>query len=210
MKTLNAGDNLAFLTQKILGLKVKNKRLLIALAGPPASGKSTLARALVDALNENGPVAVLMPMDGFHLDDAILTKMGLLARKGSPETFDSHGFVNAVVRLNAEDSVYLPVFDRERELSVAGAVAVRQEHKIVIVEGNYLCFDEHPWRSLIDHWDLSVYLDVAPEVLTERLVQRWLDLGISRSVALEKADFNDLPNAERVRTARSRVDVLIS
>jgi len=184
-------------------------RRLIAIAGPPASGKSTLAAALVNGLNASGGPAVLVPMDGFHLDNNILSEQGLLTRKGSPESFDALGFVNAISRLRTEPDVILPAFDRARDISIAGAVKVTANHRVVVVEGNYLFFNAAPWHHLDGMWDLSVYLNVPHDVLVERLVQRWLDLGLTRQEALEKARMNDLPNAERVAASRMPMDFVI-
>lgn len=205
----NSEDPIGFLVAKTKALPNTSVRTLIAIAGPPASGKSTLSANLVAALYAQGLPAVLIPMDGFHLDNPILTDMGMLKRKGSPETFDGDGFINAIQRLKSESELYLPSFDRSKDLSVAGSVAVTGDHKFAVVEGNYLCFDEAPWRQLSGLWDYSVFLDVAAETIKQRLVQRWLDYGFSTADALAKVQGNDLPNAERILAAASGCDVVL-
>jgi fructokinase len=182
------------------------RRKLIAISGPPGSGKSTLAQSVVSELQRRDLGAVVMPMDGFHLDDRILTARGLLPRKGAPETFDFGGFVTAIGRVCSEEYVILPVFDRSREIAIAGAEEITLKTTIVVVEGNYLCLDEAPWRDLNSFWDYSVFLDVPLVELERRLVQRWLDKGFGSEAARGKAQGNDIPNALRVIAAVYSVD----
>ena len=60
-------------------------RVVVAIAGAPGSGKSSLAKRLVDRLNEVAPGrAALLEMDGYHYDDHVLIERGLRACKGSP------------------------------------------------------------------------------------------------------------------------------
>lgn len=203
-------ERLQDLVDRILQVVPSGRRSLIAIAGPPASGKSRLARNLVGVLKRSGASATLVPMDGFHLDNAILQSRDLLARKGAPETFDAQGFVHAIRRLKQEDEVILPTFDRARDLSVAGAIAIGPEHRIAVVEGNYLCFGEPPWNALADLWDWSVYLDVPEPVLLERLVRRWIKFGHTPEEAEQRAKANDLPNALRVQQASAGYDLAIA
>lgn len=170
------------------------KRRLIAVAGPPASGKSTLAAALADTDPSFAPV----PMDGFHLHNSILEERGLLTRKGAPETFDAPGFLHLIRRLEQEDEVFLPIFDRDLDHAIAGAFFVGPEVTTVIVEGNYLLLDRPIWRDLSSFWHLSILLSAPLDVLRERLTKRWLDLGYKHSDALVKMRENDVPNAELV------------
>ena len=150
-----------------------------------------------------------MPMDGFHLDDRILEPRGLLARKGAPETFDFGGFIAAVRRVRAEPSVMLPVFDRTREIAIAGAQEIRGDTRIVIVEGNYLLLDEEPWCDLASLWDLTVFLDVPMAELERRLIDRWLSHGFDQLAAETRARGNDIPNAVRVVGAALPADLVI-
>ncbi|NGM44679.1 nucleoside/nucleotide kinase family protein [Rhodobacter sp. SGA-6-6] len=175
-------------------------RLLVALAGPPASGKSTLAAALAEALS---PGARVVPMDGFHYDDAVLEARGLRARKGSPPTFDAMGFLHLLRRLREEEEVAIPIFDRAMELSRAGADIVGPEDRILIVEGNYLLLDEDPWRAMAPMFDLTVFLDVPEAELVRRLTARWKHHGREDQAARDWIESNDLPNALTVIT-RSR------
>jgi fructokinase len=202
--------SVAALAARIAALPGAPGRRLIAIAGPPGSGKSTLAEALTENLCSRGHAAVTMPMDGFHLDNRLLEPRGLLPRKGAPETFDFGGFAATLRRVRDEPSVIIPVFDRSREIAIAGAEEIAPHTRIVVVEGNYLCLDEDPWRELAPLWDLAVFLDVPMERLERRLVARWLHHGLAPEAALAKAQGNDLPNARRVRGAVGRVDLVLA
>lgn len=180
-------------------------RQLIVFAGPPGAGKSTLAQALADRL---GPEAAVVPMDGFHLDNALLDARGLRARKGAPETFDSAGIGHALHRLHTEDHVVLPVFDRALDKAIAGAIEIGPTQRLCLVEGNYLLSDDGPWAVLGRRFDLRVALDVPMEVLDTRLVQRWLDHGMDPDAARARAEGNDLRNARYVQDNLGRVDLV--
>lgn len=182
----------------------KRRRRAIALAGPPASGKSTLAQVLASDL----PDTVVVPMDGFHLDNSLLKERGLLARKGAPITFDASGFAHMVDRVCSEDAVVYPLFDRGLDKSIAGAGFVGPDILTVIFEGNYLTFDDPDWMDLMALWDLSIFLDVPEDVLEARLVQRWIDHGLSETDAHARALSNDLPNAAQVAAQTLPVDVI--
>lgn len=178
----------------------REQRFIVAIAGPPASGKSTLAEQLVTRLNEASKgSAALLPMDGFHLDNRVLEARGLLARKGAPETFDVEGFGALVSRLRerAKEIIH-PVFDRSRELAIAGAGVIAPDVEIVVVEGNYLLLRQEPWASIRAHYDWTVFISPTLEVLEQRLLQRWRDHGFDDAAARAKAQGNDLPNARLV------------
>lgn len=187
-----------------------NGRKLVAIAGAPASGKSLLGAALRDALCNKGVRAELVPMDGFHLDNRILDLCGLRARKGAPETFDVAGFISLVRRLRYEDDVYYPLFDRARDLSIAGAGVITSDCEIVIIEGNYLLFDADPWSDLAGRWDLSIWLNTPEEVIVRRCIDRWLSHGFDRDAARQRAEGNDLINARRILAARLPADISLS
>ncbi len=179
-------------------LEVDGSRQLVAITGAPGCGKSTLASELARRLNAQRLKSIVVPMDGFHLDNAILETRGLTQRKGAPETFDAPGFIRLIKALKTGDEVFAPKFDRTRDIAIAGAVAVPVDAKIVIVEGNYLMFDEPPWSALSALWDVTARLDVPMPELRARLIHRWLSLNHSRAVATRRAEGNDIPNAQRV------------
>ena len=191
-------DHVNRLADQIHDMRATRERVLVALAGAPGSGKSTLASELHRRLTQQKCRAMVVPMDGFHLDNAILEARGLRQRKGAPETFDADGFLHLINRLREPVEVIAPIFDRTRDLSVAGAVVIPANCQVVIVEGNYLMFEETPWEFLAPLWDLTARIDVPMEKLRARLIQRWLSLNYSRAVATQRAERNDIPNAQRV------------
>ncbi|MDT8857084.1 nucleoside/nucleotide kinase family protein [Paracoccaceae bacterium Fryx2] len=171
-------------------------RFIAAVAGPPGAGKSTLAGALVAAL---GPGARLVPMDGFHYDNAVLDARGLRARKGAPETFDAAGFCALLHRLrDGGAEIAIPVFDRAADLARAGADVITDADRILIVEGNYLLLDAAPWSAARPLYDLTIFLDVPEAELERRLVRRWRDHGLAPDAARARALSNDIPNARLV------------
>ncbi len=172
-------------------------RRLVAIVGAPGSGKSTFANELARRLNLKKQKTVVVPMDGFHLDNQVLHERGLFQRKGAPETFDATGLIRLVKALRANEDVFAPNFDRTRDISIAGAIVVPQDTEVVIVEGNYLMFDEPPWSTLAPLWDITARIDVPMPELRARLIQRWLSLNYSRAVATRRAEGNDVPNAQR-------------
>ena len=194
MNTLTAHTNT--LAERVLDRD--SDRYLVAITGAPGCGKSTLANELARRLNAQGRKSIVVPMDGFHLDNGILEARGLRPRKGAPETFDAPGFLRLVRALKTGEEVFAPSFDRTRDLAIAGSVAVPAAAKVVIIEGNYLMFDEQPWAELAGLWDLSVRVNVPIPELRARLIHRWLSLNYSSAVATRRAEGNDIPNAQRV------------
>ncbi|MCG6111365.1 MAG: nucleoside/nucleotide kinase family protein [Paracoccus sp.] len=180
-------------------------RSLVALAGPPGAGKSHVT----DALLRDLPGAALLPMDGYHLDDRLLSARGDLARKGAPWTFDLDGFAVMLDRLAADDgrAVLVPVFDRDLEISRAAAREIPASARLILVEGNYLLLDQPGWRDLARHFALTVMLDVPEPVLRARLTARWRALPPDQARA--KLEANDLPNMDLVRSASRAPDLIL-
>ncbi|MEK1889709.1 MAG: nucleoside triphosphate hydrolase [Phyllobacterium sp.] len=188
------------LVAELMARAAKTSRLIVAIAGAPGAGKSTVSAALCQAINTRDPgAAIVVPMDGFHLDNAILDAMNLRKRKGSPPTFDCAGFEVLLRRLrDIGNDVVIPLFDRKLDLARAGADIVRAGQRILLVEGNYLLLDQSPWDRLASLFDVTVFLDVDRLELENRLVQRWLAFGHNVGSAQQRALANDLPNAELV------------
>ena len=187
----------------------RSKRRVVAIAGAPASGKSTLAASLVAALNNAGCAAQLVPMDGFHLDNRILVERGQLDRKGAPHTFDADGLLQIAAQLGSDKPLVYPIFDRRLDMSIAGAGHIETGCDTVVIEGNYLLMDAPIWRDMAAHWDFSIMLECSMDVLEARLVQRWLDYGLTQEEAQVRARANDLPNAQLVSDTAMVADLTL-
>lgn len=192
---------------EIVGRVYGLNRVVVALAGPPGAGKSTLSGCLLAALPAGE--AALVPMDGFHFDNAVLDRMGLRNRKGAPETFDCAGLKATLLRIRSnEGDVAVPLFDREADLARAGAAIVPADARLILVEGNYLLLDRAPWSELAPLFDLTIVVDVPMAELERRLLARWTDLGHSEEAARAWVEGNDLPNARLVIAGSRRADVV--
>jgi pantothenate kinase len=185
--------------------KATARRQLIAFIGPPGAGKSTVVDQLATLL---GTTAAVVPMDGFHLDDEVLTALGRRQRKGAPDTFDVGGLAATLSRLRQNSgTVAIPVFDRSLEISRAGARLIEPHHRTLLVEGNYLLLQQTPWTELAALFDWRVLVTTPEPILRRRLLKRWQALPSADAAA--KVNGNDLPNAQLVLTASTATDVII-
>ncbi len=198
---IGIGELTALIAEQAQG----HQRYLFGLAGPPGSGKSTVAATLAESL-----AAVVVPMDGFHLDNDELRALGLSKVKGAPETFDASGVVRIVADLKAAaDRVVAPAFDRHADRTIDGAITVTTDDRIVIVEGNYLLLEHPSWAALRQLFDQVGYLDVDHATRVERLVARHVRHGRSVDEARDFVRTSDEPNAAIVAASRHRADVMI-
>ena len=199
------------IAEDLIGRAGDARRFLIAVAGPPGAGKSTFADKLVQALRGRGEQAEVLPMDGFHMDDAVLKEKGLLSRKGAPETFDIRGLADILTAVRqAEEEVLVPVFDRSRELAVAAARIISPEHRFIVVEGNYLLLKEERWAGLAGLFDYSIMLTPPYDVLEQRLVDRWRHFGLSEDAVETKVAGNDLPNGHWILAGSRTADLTLA
>lgn len=183
------------LAEQIEKMAEGHKQILVALAGPPGCGKSTLAAELTDRIQLPN---CIIPMDGFHLDNETLSKRGILSRKGAPETFDLQGFSQLVEMLQNGTADRFPLFDRDQDCVIEDGGVVPKGTRILIIEGNYLLFDESGWKELANQWDASIWIEVPEEVLEKRLIRRWIEQGLSVRDARVRAQGNDMANMRRI------------
>jgi len=208
LKNLNYNKLLAILFNELEQHNFE-KRYFIALAGPPASGKSTISEKLNKDLIQKGISSGILQMDGFHFDDSILLSKKLLSKKGSPETFDVMGLKNFLVRLRHEDEVVVPIFDRSLELSRSSAVIISKQTKLIIIEGNYLLLKSHPWDLLKEFFDSSIMINCDEKTLEQRLIKRWKSFNYNNEEINQKVYDNDLPNALDVMKNSSKSDFIL-
>lgn len=181
------------------------RRFLFGIAGPPGSGKTTVASRLAMELG-----APTVPMDGFHPPNAVLDARGLRGVKGAPSTFDAEGFVAAVARLRAAaDDVALPAFDRVTDEPHPGRIRVDVSEKIVIVEGNYLLLELEAWSALAELFDAVAYVDVDREVRVDRLIARHVEFGKTHDAATAFVLESDEANTALIEAARHRADLIV-
>nr|WP_314142839.1 nucleoside/nucleotide kinase family protein [uncultured Rhodococcus sp.] len=192
-------------------LAVPGERRILGLTGAPGAGKSTVAEQLVDAL---GPeLAVLIPMDGFHLANEVLIELGRLDRKGAHDTFDDGGYARLIAAVHDQPPggplVYAPRFRREIEESIGSSIPVPSSVPLVITEGNYLLMESDAWpaaRAMIDEvWFLAPHT----RVRHQRLVARHEAYGKSHEDAEFWALGSDERNAELIGSTARRADRIL-
>ncbi|GAA3092776.1 pantothenate kinase [Kribbella aluminosa] len=205
---MTAVTQVAALAERARQVAAGSRRTLIGLAGPPGAGKSTVAEALV---RELGTDAVLVPMDGFHLSNAVLDSLGRRDRKGAPDTFDAAGYVALLRRLRSpdEDVVYAPTFFRDIEEPVGSSIPISPDTPIVVTEGNYLLLDTHPWRQVRDLLDATWYLQLDDAARLERLIARHIAYDKTPAAARAWAEGSDQRNADAVAASAHNADLVL-
>ncbi|MEW2634888.1 nucleoside/nucleotide kinase family protein [Streptomyces sp. NPDC048389] len=197
------------LIERARRLAAPGHRRILGIAGAPGAGKSTLAEGLVEALDG---LAVLVPMDGFHLAQRELNRLGRAGRKGAPDTFDAAGYAALLTRLRDPDptvTVYAPAFDRALEEPVAGSVPVAPGVPLVVTEGNYLLHDEGEWARVRPLLDETWFLEPDREARVRRLIDRHVRYGKERSFAERWVRDSDEANARLVERGRHRADLVV-
>jgi pantothenate kinase len=209
MRPASCTQPLAELVTRARALASVGPRQLLGVTGAPGAGKSTLAGQLVAAL---GGLAVLVPMDGFHLAEVELHRLGRHARKGAVDTFDGAGFVALLRRLRAAGpgTVYAPEFRRELEEPIAGAVPVPPSVPLVVVEGNYLLVPDEPWGEVRDLLDEVWFLDLDERERLRRLTERHIAYGREPVEAADRARGTDQRNAELIAGTIGRADLVVA
>ena len=186
-----------------------NNRIIIGIIGKPGAGKSTLSSHLMKNLPKE--TTALVPMDGYHLSNLQLKKLGRADRKGAPDTFDVSGFVNLLKRIatDKENDIYFPIFHREIEESIAAEGVVTKETKFVITEGNYLLHYQDGWEEVAPVLTESWYVQVDDTLRLERLTNRHIKFGKEPKFAYDWAHGTDERNAQLVETTKPRSTVII-
>lgn len=210
--------HLAFLVARACALLSSEHRTLLGIAGAPGAGKTTLAEELVAALQADPPAGLgpgtvaHLPMDGFHLADVQLDRLGLRGRKGAPETFDAHGYREVLDRILADDGhpVFVPGFERRLEQPLAAALAIEPTARLVVSEGNYLLLDEEPWSHFRERFAEVWFVDIVDDERLRRLVARHVEFGKPAAAAQAWALGPDQVNADRVLASRDRADLVIT
>ena len=199
-------DDLETLLARARGLITDGRRSVLGIAGPPGGGKSMLADKVVAAL---GDAAVLVPMDGFHLAQPELVRLGRRDRMGAPDTFDVAGYVALLGRVRAADEVvYAPEFRREIEEPIAGAIAVSPEVPLVVTEGNYLLVDDGDWAGVRPQLDEAWYVEMDEDTRLEWLIARHVAFGKTPEAARAWVMRSDQANAAVIAATRERADVI--
>lgn len=191
--------------------------MVIGVVGAPGAGKTTLVEALVRELNEGVPDPehqehAHVPMDGFHLSDRELVRLGLLDRKGAPETFDVHGYAAILGRLRSfrEAVVYAPGFERSLEQPLAAAIPVFPSARTIFTEGNYLLLDRPEWRQVRDQCAEVWYCEQEDSLRIQRLIQRHITFGKSVAEAELWVNTVDEPNARLIQATRADADLVVT
>jgi pantothenate kinase len=210
------------------------RRVLLGIVGPPGAGKSTLSARLLRHFGSD--VAQVLPMDGYHLANVELRRLGRLDRKGAPDTFDAAGFLQLLRRIRGSDSeqqaddggvIYAPEFRREIEEPIAGAIAIHPSTQLVIVEGNYLLLENGHWAGVRPLLSEVWYVDVPDALRQKRLVRfvpvvayvqrrsqipsqvaRHMRYGRSEAEAVAWVRDTDEPNARLIAAGKHRAHVL--
>ena len=193
---------------RIESLLQRDKRCILGLVGAPGAGKSTLAQALVT----QWPHAIqVVPMDGFHLANVELKRLGRQGRKGAPDTFDAFGFIALLKRLRsqmADEVIYTPCYERNLEESVAAAIAIDPNTPLIVVEGNYLLLSAPPWNQVQELLDETWFVDVPQDLRVKRLTQRHQKFGRSAKDASDWVQHTDEPNARQIEAELAKADVM--
>ncbi|MDY6995172.1 MAG: nucleoside/nucleotide kinase family protein [Actinomycetota bacterium] len=210
---MSADRTLDTLVAEAQALGRRHRRAVLGIAGNPGAGKSTLAALLLAELAHRcgHDWAAHLPMDGFHLADEQLRRLGLLDRKGAPETFDATGYAQLLerVRVETDQDVYAPGFDRDLEQPLAGALAVPPAARLVLTEGNYLLLDDPRWARARNAMDAVWFVTGDQRTRTDRLIARHIRFGKTPQAAQAWVAEVDARNAALVAATQPGADRVV-
>ncbi|MGZ8745526.1 MAG: nucleoside/nucleotide kinase family protein [Mycobacterium sp.] len=192
---------------RLEALLARERRVILGITGSPGAGKTAMASQIASTIDD----AVHVPMDGFHLADVQLRRLGLLDRKGAIDTFDAYGYLALLQRIRRQDNkiVYAPAFDRDIEQPVAGSIGVAPTARLIVTEGNYLLDGDQPWPDVRSTMDEVWFVDLATEERRRRLIARHIEYGRSPEHAQAWVRAVDDPNAERIERVRHKADLVV-
>ncbi|KAK9845962.1 hypothetical protein WJX81_007012 [Elliptochloris bilobata] len=208
-------DRLLCQAQRLPSGPDSSRRSIIAIAGVPGSGKSSIAAEVCRLLNAalGRPLAVVVPMDGFHYYrrelDAMPDPAAAHARRGAPWTFNAAAFVACLRAIRDQDEVLVPSFDHGAGDPVKGDIAVGPSHQLILVEGNYLLLDEEPWAEVRELANEAWFVDVPLDQAMARVALRQVAIGVPAHVAAQRVATNDRPNADLVALTRGNADLVV-
>ena len=206
------------LTERARALVTGGRRAVLGIAGAPAAGKTTLAEQLVAALAPAPPPGLTpgawvahVPMDGFHLADVELERLGRRDRKGAPDTFDPLGYAALLRRLrdDEDEMIYAPGFERVIEQPIAGSIPIERAARLIVSEGNYLLLDDPAWRPVRALFAEVWFADLDRPERLRRLIERHVRFGKDERAAIEWATGTDERNAVRIAETRDRADLIV-
>ena len=192
---------------RLQALLAGERRVILGITGPPGAGKTAMASQIASTTGG----AVHVPMDGFHLADLQLQRLGRLDRKGAVDTFDVYGYLALLQRIRRQDTeiVYAPAFDRDIEQPVAGSIDIAPTARLIVTEGNYLLDSDEPWPDVRRTLDEVWFVNLATDERRRRLIARHIEFGKSPEQAKAWVRAVDDPNAERVERVRHLADLVL-
>ena len=190
------------------------RRRVLGISGAPGAGKTTLVLAVLAAAAADprlsGRVAHV-PMDGYHLPNAELDRLGRRDRKGAPDTFDVEAYAATLTTARAvpRAALWAPSFDHAVGEPDAATIEVPRHADLVLTEGNDLLLAGGGWTSVRAQLDEVWFCDLRPDQRRTRLIDRHVLAGRDADDAHAWVDRSDEANARLVENGRDEADVVV-